>query len=129
MSLLGNLSIQDRAQTHQMHHLMRQDVNEKGIQVGLEVLSICRLKNTFVVELDPEKLVLPFPNRAVGPAFPVETQNFSQRSLWNRPPTGISSRKEVKLQLLPSEGRDAVVICGSFLGVVERLRYQISLAC
>src|SRR5438477_4147715 len=101
-----------------MHHLMRQDVNEKGIQVGLEVLSICRLKNTFVVELDPEKLVLPFPNRAVGPAFPVETQNFSERSLWYRPRTGFSSHREVILQLLPSDERDAEVICGSFLSVV-----------
>lgn len=113
---------QNRTQSHQMNHFMREDVNQKRIQIGLQVLPASRQQDARIIELDAVEIV-----RVPKWTNLMQMLEPRQRRIRKRLPFEILTCDQIIGELLPTVRWNAVVSKRSFLSLLHGADGQGSL--
>jgi hypothetical protein len=112
------------SQTDQVNHLMGEDVQQKGIEIRLQVFPLCDVQDPRVIQLNPVEIA----PGAFSRMDVVQFLNPGQRFFRQWFPLTVLTRYQVILELLAAIGGNAIVAERAFLGLVQGLDRQIALA-
>ena len=113
--------IQDAAQPDHMNYLVRQNIDKEWVQIFRQFLSLRRLQNAPIVELDAIKVKSP------ALIYPLQATHAGQHRIRNRFPSVICLSKQIKAKPLPSERGNAVIARCAALRLIQGTEYHVSL--